>query len=162
MKRLLAVSIFSLLAIGAVAVGRPAKNENGLVQIKSAYSVDTTAQRLADSIEVKGLKLFSRIDHAAGAQSVNQSLRPTRLLIFGNPKVGTPLMQCDRKVAIDLPQKALIWEDDTGQVWVGYNSPRYLQARHNLKDCGPLLDKIETVLHSLTTSAAQSIPTSER
>ncbi|NJL61169.1 MAG: DUF302 domain-containing protein [Methylacidiphilales bacterium] len=77
-----------------------------------------------------------KIDHAAGAKSINQELRPTQLIIFGNPAAGTPLMQCNQTAGIDLPQKALIWQDEQGQVWFGYNSPKYLMARHQLKDCG--------------------------
>ncbi|BDM83378.1 DUF302 domain-containing protein [Acaryochloris marina] len=150
---------FLLYATPALA-GAP-KN-NGLVRLKSDYSVDVTAKRLASSIQAKGLKLFTEIDHAAGAQSVGQSLPPTRLLVFGNPKVGTPLMQCGRTVAIDLPQKALVWEDDAGQVWVEYNNPQYLQARHNLKDCGPVVKKIDSALRTLVTSATQTDLKSER
>ena len=158
MKTTLSASLTSILYAVSVTAGDIEPAQRGLVQIKSVYSVEKTAERLAVSLEAKGLTLFTQIDHAAGAESVGQSLRPTRLLVFGNPNVGTPLMQCDRTVAIDLPQKALIWEDNTGQVWVGYNDPRYLRTRHNLQGCEPILQKVDNALRTLATSAAQPNP----
>ena len=94
-----------------------------MINVKSVHSVAQTADRLEKVLEAKGMTLFTRIDHAAGAAKVGEELRPTELLIFGNPKVGTPLMQCSQTVAIDLPQKALIWEDNEGSVWFSYNDP---------------------------------------
>ncbi|MEM8604355.1 MAG: DUF302 domain-containing protein [Cyanobacteria bacterium P01_H01_bin.121] len=98
---------------------------------------------------------FARIDHAAGAESVDLELRPTQLIIFGNPKVGTPLMQCNQQTAIDLPQKALIWEDEAGQVWMSYNDPQYLGQRHTLDACAEVLGRIEMVLANLVNAATQ-------
>lgn len=109
---------------------------DGLIDVKSSHDVENTADRLENVLSEKGMTLFARIDHTAGARSVDQELRPTVLMIFGNPKVGTPLMQCRQSVAIDLPQKALIWQAADGQVWLSYNDPQYLARRHKIGTCG--------------------------
>ncbi|PSN20400.1 hypothetical protein C7271_02465 [filamentous cyanobacterium CCP5] len=127
----------------------------GLIQVESSYGVEATADRFESILEDRGLALFSRLDHAAGAASVGQSLRPTELILFGNPAAGTPLMQCAQTVAIDLPQKALIWEDTQGTVWFGYNQPAYLQQRHQIEGCDPLLERITGVLAALADAATQ-------
>jgi uncharacterized protein (DUF302 family) len=98
--------------------------------------------------------VFKRIDHAAGAQKVGKTLRPTELVIFGNPKVGTPLMLCSQSVAIDLPQKALIWQDEAGQVWISYNDPQYLALRHNIRGCDKVLKKVAGALGNFTKKAS--------
>jgi len=136
--------LISLLVVLLLAV--PAAAETGMITIKSAHDVPTTADRLEAALAAKGMTLFDRIDHAAGAARIGAELRPTQLLIFGNPKVGTPLMQCSQTVAIDLPQKALIWQDEAGQTWFGYNDPRYLAGRHDIKGCDAVLDKIAKAL----------------
>lgn len=82
------------------------------------------------------MTVFTRIDHSAGAKKVDKELRPTELVIFGNPKVGTPLMQCVQTVAIDLPQKMLIWQDEAGTTWLSYNNPSYLAKRHHIRGIG--------------------------
>ncbi|MEN8759456.1 MAG: DUF302 domain-containing protein, partial [Desulfobacterales bacterium] len=140
MARML-VSFFILFGLASVAVA-----DNGLVNVKSTHSVKDTADRLVKALEAKGMTVFIRIDHAAGAKKAGLSLPPTELVIFGNPKVGTPLMQCSRSVAIDLPQKALIWEDDQGQVWLAYNDPAYLATRHAITGCEAVLKKVDGAL----------------
>ncbi|MBE9005797.1 DUF302 domain-containing protein [Fortiea sp. LEGE XX443] len=127
----------------------------GLVSMKSAFSVEQTTKRLEGLLKKRNLNLFAQVDHTAGAKSVGLKLRPTRLLIFGNPRSGTPLMQCGQSVAIDLPMKALVWEDEAGQVWVGYNSPNYLKTRHRLKGCDQVLEKTSQALNSLAKAATQ-------
>ncbi|MCU7555391.1 DUF302 domain-containing protein [Alteromonas sp. ASW11-19] len=122
----------------------------GLVKKASAFSVTETADRLEALVNEKKLTFFTRIDHAANAENADLSLRPTETLIFGNPKVGTPLMHCAQSVAIDLPQKVLVWEDEEGQVWLGYNDPDYLKARHGIEGCDKYLKKIGTVLSNLS------------
>ena len=112
--------------------------DNGLISIKSPYHVKKTADRFENALNEKGMTVFIRINHAESARKVGENLRPTELVIFGNPKVGTPLMQCDQSVAIDLPHKALIWQDEAGQVWLTYNDPNYLANRHNLGGCDEL------------------------
>ena len=108
---------------------------DGLIVLRSSYSVDETMNRLEESVKQRGLNVFARIDHAAGAASIGKKLRPTQLLIFGNPQGGTPFMECAQTVGIDLPLKALAWEDAHGQVWLGYNDPSYLARRHGVASC---------------------------
>ena len=126
---------------------------NGLISVKSSHDVKVTADRLEDILNQKGMKVFIRINHAAGAQKVGKELRPTELIIFGNPKVGTPLMQCSQSVGIDLPQKALIWQDDKGQVWLSYNDPNYLAQRHGLSACAEVIQKVEKALSNFAKAA---------
>ncbi|WP_297286896.1 DUF302 domain-containing protein, partial [Moraxella sp.] len=127
--------------------------DNGLVSIKSSHDVRVTADRLEKTLKMKGMTVFARINHAEGAQKVGKKLRPTELIIFGNPKVGTPLMQCGQGVAIDLPQKALIWQDEAGQVWLSYNDPKYLAHRHSIKECDEIIKKIEKALGNFARMA---------
>jgi uncharacterized protein (DUF302 family) len=124
-----------------------------MVKQKSDADVNQTTQRLTETLEAKGATVFKVVDHQAGAQSVDLELRSTTVVIFGNPKLGTPLMQCTQSVAIDLPQKMLIWEDADGQVWVGYNSPQYLNNRHQLTGCDSALEKIDSALQSFAAAA---------
>jgi len=129
--------------------------QDGLISVKSAYDVTTTADRLEKVLKEKGMSVFARIDHALGAQRAGKTLPPTILLIFGNPKVGTPLMHCNRTVAIDLPQKALIWQDNTGRVWLTYNDPDYLMQRHKLKACRQVIEKIRNALAAFAKTATR-------
>jgi uncharacterized protein (DUF302 family) len=110
-------------------------DDNGLINAKAVNSVKETADRLESLLKEKGMTIFARINHANGAKQIGKMLRPTELLIFGNPKAGTPLMQCQQTMAIDLPLKMMIWEDKAGQVWITYNDPKYLARRHQLADC---------------------------
>jgi uncharacterized protein (DUF302 family) len=129
--------------------------ENGLVHVKSAHDVKTTADKLETVLKAKGMTLFNRINHAAGAQKVGRQLRPTELVIFGNPKVGSPLMACQQTVGIDLPQKALIWQDEAGQTWVSYNRPAYLQSRHQVKGCDEVIAKVTNALENFAKAATR-------
>ena len=104
----------------------------GIISIPSRYSVAESAARIAAALQAKGITVFAVIDQSEEAEKVGLTLRPTQLIIFGDPKTGTPLMNASPSLAIDLPQKALIWEDAGGKVQVSYNSPRYLQRRHAL------------------------------
>ena len=105
--------------------------ENGIVTIPSHHPVDETVEKLERALQAKGVKLFALIDHSGEAEKAGIRMRRTKLLIFGNPKAGTPLMIASPSIAIDLPLKALIWEDANGKVWISYNAAAYLQARHN-------------------------------
>ena len=127
--------------------------DNGIISVKSSHEVKATADRLENTLKQKGMTVFARIDHAAGAQKVGQKLRPTELIVFGNPKVGTPLMQCRQSTAIDLPQKALIWEDKEGTVWYSYNDPNYLVERHGITGCAEVIQKIEKALSNFAKAA---------
>ena len=126
---------------------------NGIISVKSSHEVKATADRLENTLKQKGMTVFIRINHAAGAQKVGKKLRPTELVVFGNPKVGTPLMQCSQSTAIDLPQKALIWEDENGQVWLSYNDPHYLVERHGIKGCAEVIKKVEKALSNFANAA---------
>lgn len=108
-------------------------SENGIVVLACEYSVSETVERLATLLESEEITGFARIDHAAEGSGIGLEMQPTVLLIFGNPKIGTPLMQRHPSIAIDLPTKALIREDADGKVWLSYNSPEYLQQRHGLE-----------------------------
>jgi uncharacterized protein (DUF302 family) len=123
---------FSVLAIFFIV--STAVAGDGLISVKSSHDVKVTADRLENILKQKGMTVFNRINHSAGAQKVGKKLRPTELVVFGNPKVGTPLMQCNQSVAIDLPQKALIWQDDKGQVWLSYNDPNYKKVEKALSN----------------------------
>ena len=102
----------------------------GLEQVESKHSVDETVRRVLSSLGEKGIKLFAMVDHSGEAAKAGLTLRPTKLLTFGSPKGGTPLMQAAPTAAIDLPLKALIWQDDSGITWIAWNTPEYLQKRH--------------------------------
>jgi len=142
---------FSILAI--LFIVSTATAGNGLISVKSSHDVKATADRLENVLKQKGMNVFIRINHAAGAAKVGKALRPTELIIFGNPKVGTPLMQCSQSVAIDLPQKALIWQDDKGQAWLTYNDPNYLAQRHELTGCAEVIKKVEKALSNFAKAA---------
>jgi uncharacterized protein (DUF302 family) len=109
-----------------------ANPENGVISILSRHSVDETVARVKKTLEAKGVKLFALVDHSGEAAMAGLEMRPTKLLIFGNPIVGTPLMLAAPSIAIDLPLKLLIAEDAGGKVWISYNAPAYIQARHHL------------------------------
>jgi uncharacterized protein (DUF302 family) len=106
---------------------------NGITDLPSKHSVAETADRLESLLKAKGIKLFIRIDQAAEAKAVGLTMRPTMLLVFGDPRAGTPLMNRYPSLAMDLPLKALIWESADGKVWLSYNRPEYLQQRHRLE-----------------------------
>jgi uncharacterized protein (DUF302 family) len=127
--------------------------DNGIISVRSSHEVNATADRLENTLKQKGMTVFIRINHAAGAQKVGKKLRPTELVVFGNPKVGAPLMQCSQSTAIDLPHKALIWEDENGQVWLSYNDPHYLVERHGIKGCAEVIKKIEKALSNFANAA---------
>jgi len=131
------------------------QSDNGLILLKSHHTVSQTADRLEAALKSKGMTVFTRIDHADGAAKVKKELRPTQVVIFGNPKVGTPLMQCAQTTAIDLPQKALIWQDEAGQVWYSYNNPSYLKQRHNIEGCDKVLGKVEKALENFAKVATK-------
>jgi uncharacterized protein (DUF302 family) len=107
---------------------------NGLLQVASPYTVDETVNRLESVLAERGVQVFAVVDHSGEAEKVGMKMRPTKLVIFGNPKGGTPVMLAAPTLAIDLRLKALVWEDEDGKVWVSYNSPEYLQQRHGVPE----------------------------
>jgi uncharacterized protein (DUF302 family) len=143
----------TLCALTFAAMAATAANAaEGLIEIESPHRASETMDRLEQLVEERGLTVFARIDHAAGAQRIGASLRPTELLIFGNPQGGTPLMQCAQSVGIDLPLKALVWEDESSRVWLGYNDPGFFAARHGAADC-PVVEDMQRALASLAQAA---------
>jgi uncharacterized protein (DUF302 family) len=126
---------------------------DGLVAVKSPHGVKETLDRFESAAKAKGLNVFLRLDHAAGAKKIGKDLRPTELLVFGNPQGGTPLMECVQSAGIDLPLKALAWQDEGGQVWLAYNDPRYLATRHSAGECGPVVQNLTKALAGLTQEA---------
>jgi uncharacterized protein (DUF302 family) len=132
-----------------------AEQSDGVVRIKSKYDVATTVDNLESALKSKGMTIFKRVSHSGGAEKVGLEIRPTELMIFGNPKVGTPLMQCGQLAALDLPQKALIYEDAEGQVWFAYNDPQYIAGRHNIKGCDEVVIKITKALANFSRAATE-------
>ena len=150
--------LMSIVLAGAVLAFSAVSADDGLISVQSVYTVDQTLDRFERAARDKGMTVFARIDHAAGAAKVDKVLRPTELLIFGNPKAGTPLMQSRQTVAIDLPMKALAWADSGGQVWLTYNDPGYLVQRHGITDRDALVEKMRRVLGELSAAATATVP----
>lgn len=130
MKTLIRFILAMSLALSAMAYAA-----DGLIAVKSDYSAQETMDRFEQNAKQRGLNIFARIDHAAGAAKIGKTLRPTEVLIFGNPQGGTPFMECAQTAGIDLPLKALVWQDGAGQVWLGYNDPVWLAQRHGVATC---------------------------
>lgn len=126
----------------------------GMLNVSSDFNVEETANRLENILKEKGMTVFNRIKHSDGANKVGIELRDTELIIFGNPKVGSPLMKCQQSVAIDLPQKALIWKDASAGTWISYNDPRYIEKRHNIDGCEQVILKIEKALANIIKTAS--------
>lgn len=127
---------------------------DGLVQLESRHDPAATADRFVEMAEAAGLTIFARVDHADGAAGVDMDLRPTEVIIFGNPRGGTPFMQCAQSVGIDLPLKALVWQDADGRTWLGYNDPHYIAERHGVADCAAA-EGIADALDRLATRTVQ-------
>jgi uncharacterized protein (DUF302 family) len=140
------------MILTAAASGKPADKKNGIVTIPSHHSVDETVERLKSILQSKGITLFAVIDHSGQAAKVGMKMPNTKLVIFGNPKGGTPLMLAAPSIAIDLPLKILVAEDAQGKVWVSYNSPDYLKERHDLLE--NLVPNI-AVVEALSAQAAE-------
>ena len=124
-----------VLSVAALLGAASASAADGLLTLKSPYPAKETMNRFEEAARQRGLMVFARVDHAAGAARVGKTLRPTEVLIFGSPQSGTPLMECAQSAGIDLPMKALVWEDAQGQVWLAYNDPAWLASRHGAATC---------------------------
>jgi uncharacterized protein (DUF302 family) len=133
--------------------GVQAMAADGLTTIPSNYGTKDTMDRLEAEIKARGMTVFARVDHAAGAAEVALTLRPTELLIFGNPKGGTPLMQSNQTIGIDLPLKALVWQDASGKTWLSYNDPSWLAKRHGL---GPEVDPAVNAMAAALSAVART------
>lgn len=141
-------SLHQLLVVFLVLFSSLASAADGLIIVKSPRSVAATMDRFEMLAKQRGLSVFMRIDHAAGAAKIGKVLRPTEVIIFGNPQGGTPLMECAQTVGIDLPLKALVWEDASNQVWLGYNDPEYLAKRHGVEKC-PVIASLRKTLEGI-------------
>jgi uncharacterized protein (DUF302 family) len=142
----------SLIAI-ALAAANASAAENGVATKASTYPVAETLARLERVLTAKGMTVFARIDHRAEAERIGLAMRPAQLLIFGNPKGGTPLMVAAPTAALDLPLKALVWEDDGGKVWVSYNRVAYLAQRHEIRGKDELVRSLDQALDAMTDEA---------
>jgi len=143
----------SALIIGVAMMAGAAQAQDSLIVKQSAHSVAETMDRLATAAEERGLNVFSRIDHAAGAAGAGLDLPPTQVLVIGNPNVGTALMQADRRTALSLPLRIAAWQEN-GAVWVGYWSPQVFAVQYGISDQMARLEKIADMLDALTDSAA--------
>jgi uncharacterized protein (DUF302 family) len=144
-------STLRILAVAALVIATNALAQDGLVAVKSPMKAKATMDKFEAIVKEKGMNVFARVDHAAGAQRVNKTLRPTEVLIFGNPQGGTPFMECAQSVGVDLPLKALVWEDKDGQTWIGYNDPKYLAARHKT-ECATVVEAMAKALAGFTSA----------
>jgi uncharacterized protein (DUF302 family) len=126
----------------------------GLTTIKSSHGPQETMNRLDAAVKAKGMTVFARIDHSAGASAVGLSLKPTEVLIFGNAKGGTPLMQSAQTIGIDLPLKALVWQDASGDTWLSYNDPAWLAKRHGLDGTEAPIGNLTATLDAVAKVAA--------
>jgi uncharacterized protein (DUF302 family) len=142
--------VFLLLTISSIVHA-----DTGLINIQSKFDVIKTADRFTAAVLEAGLKVFNRVDHAAGALKTGETLRPTQLIIFGSPALGTALLTSDQRVGIDLPLKALVWQDAEGRVWLSYNSPDYVLDRFAIKDRPEVKVKVSSALEKLAQHATQ-------
>jgi uncharacterized protein (DUF302 family) len=129
----------------------------GLTSIGSKFGPKETMDRLEAEIRKQGMTVFARIDHAGGAAKAGLELRPTELIIFGNARGGTPLMQSVQTVGIDLPLKALVWEDASGTTWLSYNEPSWIAQRHGVANAEPAVSKMTAALRALSRKAVESV-----
>ena len=141
----------SYIAVGSLFAQHAAWAAEGITAVKSPRPVKETMDRVESVAKERGLMVFARIDHAAGAAKVGKTLRPTEVLVFGNPQGGTPLMECAQSMGIDLPLKALVWQDAAGQVWLGYNDVAYLARRHDAGTC-PAVENVGKALSGLAAA----------
>jgi len=148
MKTLI-LTVLALLIMSVTALAA-----DGIIDVKSSFGVKETGDRLENVLKEKGMTVFNRIKHSDAAKNVGVEIRETELIIFGNPKVGSPLMKCQQSVAIDLPQKALIREDSEGNIWISYNDPRYLEKRHDISNCEEVISKVEKALAGISKAAS--------
>ena len=129
---------------------------DGLTSIRSGFGPKETMDRLEAEIRAQGMTVFARIDHATGAAETGLELRPTELIIFGNARGGTPLMQPVQTVGIDLPLKALVWEDASGTTWLSYNEPSWIAQRHNIPNAEPTVSKMTVALSAMSRKATEN------
>lgn len=125
----------------------------GLIAVQSPFDAKLTMDRFEENAGQRGLSIFARVDHAAGAARIGKTLRPTELLIFGSPQGGTPLMECAQSLGIDLPLKALVWQDAEGLVWLGYNDPAFIAQRHRVPNVAAMTGALTKLLSALVAAS---------
>lgn len=152
----LALVLFTVTAVPALAETQTRHGPEGVIMKRSAHSVEQTLDRLEGILEERGVTVFNRIDHAAGAESIGESLRPSQVLIFGAPAMGTPLMQANPIIGIDLPQRVLAFEDAEGLVWLVYNIPAYTADRHDVEGLDEQIEGIAKALNNLASAAVSA------
>lgn len=152
MKRFL-VLISLVFLVSSISVA----DEKGMISKKSKYSVKVTLDRLEDVLRKKGVTIVTRWDHHAGAKKAGIDLRPTELLIFGNPKLGSHFFTSKQTAGIDLPMKALAWKDEKGQVWLTYNDPAYIANRHGITDRAKIVNKMTGALNKFSDIATGKV-----
>lgn len=152
MKKQMLIVIVALA--GMFSTSAMAAHVDGLIKMKSKYSVSVTIDRLANIVKKKGITVALRWNHSGKANKIGIPMRPTELLIFGNPKLGSYLMTSEQTAAIDMPLKAIAWKDAKGQVWLGYNSPQYIARRHHITNRAKVIKKISHALSVMTHKAA--------
>jgi len=149
-SKIVCKALFGCLLFASLGV---AHAQQGMIVVPSAHDVQTTMDKLEAIVTEKGMKVMARVNHSDNAAKADMELRPTQLLIFGNPKVGTPLMLCSQSIAIDLPQKMLVWQDEDGKVFAGYNDPSYLKERHATAGCDAVFEKVTGALSNFAKAA---------
>lgn len=148
------MTLKSLMLAMALSVASLANAQDGVITLESGFDVATTMDRLQQVLESKGMTIFARVNHGAGAAKAGVELEATELLIFGNPKAGSPLMKCARSVGLDLPQKMLVWEAE-GKTYLSYNDPAYLKSRHAVEGCDKNFAGISGALGKFAAAATK-------
>lgn len=143
----------SIAIAAATAMAASTVHADTLVKLESKFGVQETIERLSASLETKGIKVAARIDHAAAAKAAGMELPPTQVVLFGNPKLGTPLMQSNPEIGIDLPLRILAWQDKAGKVWVGYTAPEVMKGRYGITDRDEIFSTMRAALTGLTRDA---------
>lgn len=150
------MTVFATLIVGLLIAAQPAQAAgDGLIVKQSDFDVAKTIDRLGIALERAGIKIFARINHAKGASSVDLALAPTEVLIFGTPKIGTPLMQSNPAMGLDLPLKAVAWEDSAGKTHLAYNDPAWLMTRYGIDDKDPVFKRMTGALNKFTDMATK-------
>ncbi len=143
----------TLLTAAGIVPAAAEEPGNGTIRMESAHGAAETLDRLEAIFKEKGITVFARVDHAAGAKQVGEELGATQLLLFGNPKLGTPLMKVNREVGFDLPMKALAWTDDAGKTWLSVTDPQALKLRYGLDAAGAVIDKMTGAVTAMSKAA---------
>ena len=149
------IAMIAVIALLADTAAAESPTSDGMRHVKSRHAVDVTVERAKRMLEHHGFRVFGVIDHADNAKQADLELPPTRLLVFGNPKGGTPLMRANRLIGIDLPMKLLVWEDGNGVVWISYNEAAYLQRRHHLNGQAQRFARIAQLLEDVSRATAK-------